>query len=275
MAKRLRLPLVTSYDEVIGNVEQFNLDLERHPELAQKLRQHRHWYYIPERDLFGPSKFIGYKDITFEKYDNGKGISGVETETILKNWFIILDPNSIEYSFLVDKLTDLFSTYGKELRKTFYLHVPNDFQFVHLSDEEKCIISSFSEHEVELWTQLSDKEFEEWLETVPGKGDLKIRQGIVKIRRLQRSVIDTLKKKYKGTCQICGISSLEEYGVDISEAHHIEYFSKSLNNHPKNIAILCPTHHRLVHALEATFDRNNKTFIGKGKAIPLKINRHL
>ena len=32
----------------------------------------RHWYYIPTINAFGPSKYIGYKNMNIEEYDRGK-----------------------------------------------------------------------------------------------------------------------------------------------------------------------------------------------------------
>lgn len=50
----------------------------------------RQWYYIPELNVFGPSKYIGYKNMNTSKYDRGKRKTGVGTEKILKEWFIKL-----------------------------------------------------------------------------------------------------------------------------------------------------------------------------------------
>jgi hypothetical protein len=47
----------------------------------------KHWYYIPEIDLFGPSKFIGYENMNTSKYNRGRGKTDVDTEKVLKIWF--------------------------------------------------------------------------------------------------------------------------------------------------------------------------------------------
>ena len=66
------------------------------------------------------------------------------------------------------------------------------------------------------------------------------------------------------------------YGVDVSEAHHIDYFTKSANNNPGNIVILCPDHHRIVHKAKAVFNFELHQFeYENAKADPLMFNLHL
>ncbi len=79
-----------------------------------------------------------------------------------------------------------------------------------------------------------------------------------KIRRLNREIGDYLKKMYDFRC------------------HHIDYFVRSLNNDASNLLILCPNHHRIIHAAEPTFDRKAKIFrYGNGFSETLILNRHL
>ena len=37
----------------------------------------------------------------------------------------------------------------------------------------------------------------------------------------------TIKRLYGGCCQLCGENAFREFNADISEAHHIAYFSDS------------------------------------------------
>ena len=69
----------------------------------------------------------------------------------------------------------------------------------------------------------------------------------VKIRKMDRKLIERLKQIHNYSCQICGYSFRERYGVDYAEAHHIIPFVESMNNNPENILILCPNHHRVIH----------------------------
>lgn len=97
-----------------------------------------------------------------------------------------------------------------------------------------------------------------------------------KIRHLNRSIGDDLKKFYKFRCQICGKDFGRLYGVRIAECHHIDYFVRSLNNDASNLLILCPNHHRIIHAAEPVFDRENKIFrYDDGSCESLTLNGHL
>ena len=97
-----------------------------------------------------------------------------------------------------------------------------------------------------------------------------------KIRHLNRSIGDDLKKLYNFSCQICGYSFKKFYGVEVAECHHIDYFSRSLNNDASNLLIVCPNHHRIIHAAEPVFDRDRKIFrYDDGSCESLKLNEHL
>ena len=87
------------------------------------------------------------------------------------------------------------------------------------------------------------------------------------------SIIKQLKKLYKGKCQICGCSPFE---VDISEVHHIAYFSESNNNDTTNLLVLCPNHHRKIHKLKPVFNYKMLTFVyDDGTEENLRLNYHL
>lgn len=95
-------------------------------------------------------------------------------------------------------------------------------------------------------------------------------------RVYNHSIILNLKKLYKGKCQICGDYPLVGTCADICEAHHIEYFSESMNNDASNILIVCPNHHRLIHKVNPIFDKEgNKYIFSDGFEMKIKLNYHL
>ena len=102
------------------------------------------------------------------------------------------------------------------------------------------------------------------------------RFGLTRLRKLNRELIDRLKRNYDYRCQICGRNVGEFYGVDLAECHHIEPFSRSLNNDATNLIILCPNHHRIIHAAAPTFDRVRKLYLyPNGREERLQLNEHL
>ncbi|RAK14862.1 hypothetical protein B0I26_12917 [Anoxybacillus vitaminiphilus] len=96
--------LVSTLEEVIANVKQFNQDIEDELEIVQQLTQFKHWYYIPSLDAFEPSKYIGYKEMNTARYNRGKGKTGIDTEKVLKQWFVKLPKESVQSQELMEKL---------------------------------------------------------------------------------------------------------------------------------------------------------------------------
>lgn len=102
------------------------------------------------------------------------------------------------------------------------------------------------------------------------------KEKVSKFRKVNQDIIENLKQLYNCRCQICGEIVGLECGTKVSQAHHIEYFSKSLNNDSDNIVILCPNHHALIHNQNPIFDRQQKKFIfPNGYVAELKLNKHL
>jgi len=102
------------------------------------------------------------------------------------------------------------------------------------------------------------------------------RLALHKIRKLNRKIGDNLKQIYEYRCQICGCKIGEEYGTNVVESHHIEYFIHSHNNDAQNQLIVCPNHHRIIHNADPVFDRSQKLFVyANGYQEPLKLNKHI
>ncbi len=99
---------------------------------------------------------------------------------------------------------------------------------------------------------------------------------VCKIRRLNRSISEDLKKVYGYRCQICGSYIGEKYDSNLIHAHHIQYYSKSLNNSTGNIMIVCPNHHGIIHDTNPTFDFAKKVYIyPNGYVEGLVLNHHI
>jgi hypothetical protein len=71
-------------------------------------------------------------------------------------------------------------------------------------------------------------------------------------------------------------TAIEGSTVTEVEAHHIEYFTQSLNNDTQNIIILSPTFHRIVHRYNPRFDRDRLCFeFANGVREAVRLDRHL
>lgn len=123
---------------------------------------------------------------------------------------------------------------------------------------------------------VDENEIEQIINAADENASIEVVLGNKTKRVLDTSIISNLKRLYQGNCQICGCKPLAIEGVDICEAHHIEYFSKSQNNNASNIIILCPNHHRLIHKCNPSFDPDRLMFTFEdGHTEELKLNYHL
>jgi len=130
--------------------------------------------------------------------------------------------------------------------------------------------------EAPLVQRISEQEWETTVNAVDMNAGIVQKEKIVKLRHLDRSIVDGLKSLYEYRCQVCGCSFKVPYGSSLIHAHHIDPFTRSLNNNPENIMILCPNHHGIVHDIHPDFDTQKKAFhYPNGLVEPLKINLHL
>lgn len=111
----MRLPTVSSVEEVRINICQYNEELA---EGVMSLRTNgvQQWYYIEEIDLFGPSRYIGYKDVTIEKHKNAH-LDGGKTEGALKKLGFIVCAEDELKERLIEHLCDQLAVYNFDVRR--------------------------------------------------------------------------------------------------------------------------------------------------------------
>ena len=139
-----------------------------------------------------------------------------------------------------------------------------------------CITNAEFVHEKKIITH-TDELYYEWLimqnDTNAG---IELSDATHKVRRMTRAIGESLKFVYDYRCQICGAKIGEQYGSQLIHAHHIDYFTHSLNNNPENIMIVCPNHHGIIHDRNPQFNKQEKTFTyPNGLVEGLKVNLHL
>ena len=65
--------VVTEVFEIKVNTSLFNADIQNNYDEAYSLaRSTTYWIYDLESNMFGPSKFLGFKEMTFERYLQSK-----------------------------------------------------------------------------------------------------------------------------------------------------------------------------------------------------------
>ena len=108
------------------------------------------------------------------------------------------------------------------------------------------------------------------------KASIEEKQQLVKYRRIDRSIILTLKKFYDYRDEISGEKIGDEFGESVVEAHHIDYFTRSQNNDSTNIIIISPNYHRIIHKNNPNFNRKKFQFeFENGEVLRLKLYDHL
>ena len=146
-----------------------------------------------------------------------------------------------------------------------YLH---QFSFSELSDIVQSLINNYTtqgvinepENKNNQPVELTEEEIEQVINSEDPAARLVLGTHASYHRVYDKSIIVNLKKLYRGRCQICGKNPVADFNVNICEAHHLEYFSKSQNNNASNIIIVCPNHHRLIHSLKPEFNYDELVF---------------
>jgi hypothetical protein len=111
--------IVTTELDVIRGITTFNAELEANEGLKERVAYARGWYAVRNGDdsgwSFGPSKFIGYKDLTADDYlASDNGLDGRKTEAQLAQWFQIVDDGTELHDELWNALVEFLEGYGKE-----------------------------------------------------------------------------------------------------------------------------------------------------------------
>jgi hypothetical protein len=66
---------------------------------------------------------------------------------------------------------------------------------------------------------------------------------------------ESLKATYDHRCQACGMDFRVKYDQPFAETHHVQALSAGGLDVGKNILVVCPNHHRIIHKTTPIFDR--------------------
>lgn len=148
--------------------------------------------------------------------------------------------------------------------------VPNVFILDCISSEERNKAAT----EIR---QMSELDFENAFEArEDANAGIREISGIRRIRQLDRSIGDSLKRLYDFRCQMTGERIGSEYDVLVVEAHHIVPFTLSMNNDTSNIIIVSPDYHRIIHKAKPVWDCKKLSFkFPNGLQERVKVNKHL
>ena len=111
--------LIDNLDEIKANIRSFNSALDQKQKgIVEKLSQFGHWYYSKELNMFGPSKFIGYKNMSAERYVNVYyHLTGTDTEKALEKFHSNESDKDLQM-----KLRETLMKFGKEPKLGCFVH---------------------------------------------------------------------------------------------------------------------------------------------------------
>ena len=131
--------------------------------------------------------------------------------------------------------------------------------------EVKTDVSTMSELDFETFEPREDK-----------NASIKQMTHLQKIRHIDRSIGDSLKRLYDYRCQMTGEKVGEPYDVFVVEAHHIIPFTESMNNDTSNIIIISPSYHRIIHkAKPCSIVQPSPSTFQTDLVEKIKVNKHL
>ncbi len=214
---------------------------------------------------FNQNKYPEHKDIWRILYTPNGTFAKTARAIFNKTFNILLELRKQKQDNCLIKLhpneRESIALYTTDIKDTFFVE-PFFNEEINITSEERN--ESFIENLLNI-QEITDTEA-----TIIEKYHLS------KIRKLNRKIGEYLKKVYDFRCQICGEYVGNIYGAKIAECHHINYFVSSLNNEISNLLIVCPNHHRIIHAKNPEFDFGEKIYrYPNGFEERLKLNIHL
>lgn len=118
--------LVTSEKAARDNIEHFERELAKNPDLAEIMAYGRGWYAARSIKgwVLGPSKFVGYQNNSAKKYLlTHRDRDGRLTERVLSQWSQEAEPGTALHRELHAALRELFARYGKSPNKLLRISV--------------------------------------------------------------------------------------------------------------------------------------------------------
>ena len=103
--------LVQSWQDVVDNFSRFDLK-KKDSRAFKRFTFYSNWYFLPEKDVFAPGKFLVCKNMTVEAYD---GRTGGNQIGFLKMYFDRLKPGSERYRTVRGKLEAWAASLGQPL----------------------------------------------------------------------------------------------------------------------------------------------------------------
>lgn len=254
------LNLVEHIQQVEKNLEQYNLEL-KNGEMTLSPKRVEQWYYIHDSNLFGPSRYIGYTDITIEKYMDADYLDGGETTQRLKKWFDKCE-DDILFEKIAEKLVEYLSDFDKDIRRNS--NGEPSIKLNLLKTEIPSLKKMYLEENIAINKNNSIQNMtEKSLEKIKTQAILESKENATKVKNKISKVSTTIYNRdsyisqyvkilAKGKCQLCESPAPfnDREGKPYLESHHIEWLSNGGKDTIENCIALCSNCHRKMHILD-------------------------
>lgn len=219
---------------------------------------------------FNKVKYPNHKDIIQIRYSEQSQIVQKLREIFHEsyNYFMTqrqVFANTRKQFILPENIHEFIRLYSTDMPDVFFLGCNTNYEY----NRESGILSTMSE---EVYESMND----DALFLQDKTSTIQEKECVVKYRKIDRSIITRLKEFYDYRDEITGEKIGSEYGESVVEAHHIDYFTESLNNDTTNIIIISPNYHRIIHKHNPIFNRRKFQFeFSNGEILKLKLYDHL
>lgn len=214
---------------------------------------------------FNEQKYPGHADIVQIRYSPQSPFA-IKLREVFKSSldYLWIEKTNAKKSIRVPEIKrEYLVLYTTPIENTFFFDYITSAESVQIKDS----MSGINE---------DDFEFRSNYKMFDDSARIVTKEHVIKVRRLDRAIGESLKLFYNYKCQICGDNFSNKYNCLISEAHHIDFFVSSLNNDANNIIVLCPNHHRVIHKTNSIFKREKFIFVyPNGLKEKLALNKHL
>jgi len=217
---------------------------------------------------FDRIKYDGHADVIQIRYKENSPIAKKLRAIFYSTWNFVETEKS-----LPENIGRRYTIKIPKERREYLAISCSDIANIFVAD---CITSFFQSETIMDLSSIEELDFETFQSREDYSARIVEKERIQKVRHLDRSIGESLKRIYDFHCQMTGERIGDQYNALVVEAHHIIPFTTSLNNDTSNIIIVSPSYHRIIHAAKPEWDPYGKAFIyANGRIDKLLLNKHL
>lgn len=217
---------------------------------------------------FDQGKYDGHADVIQIRYGENSEIANRLRQIFHSSW----------------KYVEAIKAKPENVNRKFTIKIPQnqqEFLAISCTDIPNVFVADCISNSVQMETRTSlsamdEVTYETFEPREDGNATIEEALALRKVRKLDKSIGDSLKRLYDYRCQMTGKRIGEAYDGLVVEAHHIIPFTESLNNNTSNIIIISPDYHRIIHRTKPEWLPQEKAFrFPNGLIDKIKLNKHL